>query len=169
MIMETKKCNVCGASYTEKRCQACMRRYRKAYKDKYPARIRANTRKWRKNNLEKVREGDRRRQRRRNRRQVEKNTIRREWLKAGDLTRGQLIDVFEQHNEQCHYCEERILRPCFSPDKLNGFDHKTPHSRGGVNTISNIIPCCNQCNMQKNTKTYEEYLGYLEEIRHDKF
>lgn len=40
-------------------------------------------------------------------------------------------------------------------------DHRTPLSRGGQNTITNIIPACRHCNRSKWTKTEEEFRAFL--------
>lgn len=42
-----------------------------------------------------------------------------------------------------------------------GPDHKVPLSRGGSDTIDNIVPACHPCNTRKNIKTASEYLGVL--------
>lgn len=58
----------------------------------------------------------------------------------------------------CIYCGE-LLTP-----KTACADHMTPLSRGGDNTIDNIVPSCSSCNSRKGTKTVEEFLQYLEVI-----
>ena len=36
-------------------------------------------------------------------------------------------------------------------------DHRTPLSRGGPNSIDNIVPACPTCNLKKQTMTEEEF------------
>lgn len=39
-------------------------------------------------------------------------------------------------------------------------DHKMPLSKGGSNTIDNIMPACISCNTSKRNKTAEEFVAY---------
>ncbi len=43
-------------------------------------------------------------------------------------------------------------------------DHAVPLARGGVNSVSNIIPICHDCNQSKGVATEEEYLELLRRI-----
>ncbi len=47
----------------------------------------------------------------------------------------------------CHYCQEK-----FPPSELT-MDHILPVARGGKSTKSNIVPCCKQCNSDKQMQT----------------
>jgi 5-methylcytosine-specific restriction endonuclease McrA len=38
-------------------------------------------------------------------------------------------------------------------------DHVIPRSRGGRNTIANIMICCRRCNQEKGSLTREEFLS----------
>lgn len=129
--------------------------------------LRIRGRDYRRNNIEKVRKSCRKAARRR--RKVCKldnaSRERREWFMQGDVTRMELIELFEMHNESCYYCKARILRPRFFPNNPSGFDHKIPRSRDGAHTISNMVPCCKTCNATKSTKTPKEYKEYLSHIR----
>ncbi|HEY8807173.1 MAG TPA: HNH endonuclease, partial [Candidatus Limnocylindria bacterium] len=40
-------------------------------------------------------------------------------------------------------------------------DHRAPLSRGGRNTIENILPACRSCNRRKRTKTEDEFRTWL--------
>lgn len=40
-------------------------------------------------------------------------------------------------------------------------DHRTPLSRGGKNTIANIVPACRHCNRRKHDKTEDEFRRLL--------
>lgn len=54
----------------------------------------------------------------------------------------------------CHYCG-RVE----APQVKLGKDHKTPISRGGSDSIDNIVPACVWCNTSKSDATYEEFLA----------
>ena len=57
-----------------------------------------------------------------------------------------LCEAFEN---RCFYCKQELpLTP----------DHAVPLSRGGSNSIENIIPACMSCNNRKKAKTLEEFL-----------
>ena len=152
---KTGVCGVCGSSrkYTKSGksvCPTCQKRYCKNYRDR---------------NMESIRKKNRERKRRSydpEKAKIE-NKVWRDWIGAGDVTRMQLVKLFEEHNESCHYCGSRILKPRFWPSGPNGFDHKVPRCSGGKHTISNIVPSCNLCNSKKGTKTYDEYLNSLME------
>ena len=40
-------------------------------------------------------------------------------------------------------------------------DHRVPLSRGGLNTIENILPACQSCNRRKHTRTEKEFRALL--------
>lgn len=40
-------------------------------------------------------------------------------------------------------------------------DHNVPLTRGGSDSIDNILPACRPCNAKKRTKTAREYLGLV--------
>jgi len=54
-------------------------------------------------------------------------------------------------NVPCYYCGN------ISKDMKR--DHKTPHSRGGSDDGTNIVPACRSCNSRKGARTAEEYMG----------
>lgn len=56
--------------------------------------------------------------------------------------------LLKKHKGRCAYCEEKPV--------LIEADHRTPLSRGGRNTIDNILPSCRRCNRRKRTKTEDE-------------
>jgi 5-methylcytosine-specific restriction endonuclease McrA len=49
--------------------------------------------------------------------------------------------------QQCHYCEESA-----SEGNLATGDHVIPLSRGGTDTVENLVPCCKSCNSSKSDK-----------------
>jgi len=62
--------------------------------------------------------------------------------------------VFERDNYTCVYCGKR-------GGKLEA-DHKIPFSRGGKDTLDNLVTCCQKCNRQKHDKTPEEFKKWLQ-------
>lgn len=52
---------------------------------------------------------------------------------------------------KCHYCDAPLTM-------ANAHrDHKTPTCRGGADTIDNIVPSCQRCNLMKAWRTEEEF------------
>lgn len=51
---------------------------------------------------------------------------------------------------------------CLKPVPLGkeNLEHKTPLSRGGTNYLRNLDVSCKPCNMSKKNKTYREYKKY---------
>jgi CRISPR/Cas system Type II protein with McrA/HNH and RuvC-like nuclease domain len=103
---------------------------------------REKSRRWRRDNPEKRRINNN------NHRARKKNN-------GGTFTFKELNELFEQQEGFCFYCGELLYA---SFDKEVHIEHKTPISRGGKNDISNIAISCARCNLQKGTKTHEEYL-----------
>jgi 5-methylcytosine-specific restriction endonuclease McrA len=64
----------------------------------------------------------------------------------------EVVELFDSKDHKCEYC---------GCDGRLGLDHVIPFSRGGGNTIDNVVPCCPSCNFEKNDKTPEEYQEYL--------
>lgn len=52
--------------------------------------------------------------------------------------------------KRCAYCEQEFDGP---PDP----DHVVPLSRGGSNSITNILPCCSPCNSDKRDLLLSEW------------
>ena len=63
------------------------------------------------------------------------------------------LALLAEHDGRCAYCGVR-------PDLIEA-DHRIPLSRGGKNTIANILPACRRCNRSKWTKTEVEYRLWL--------
>lgn len=56
-------------------------------------------------------------------------------------------DLLKTHDLPCLYCG--------GPAK--GWDHVVPMSKGGENTIANLVRCCYRCNRQKSAKMPSEW------------
>ena len=70
---------------------------------------------------------------------------------GGHITFKEAIELFDAQNKCCHYCKDPLLL------EEAGLDHKNPLSRGGTNTIDNVVISCWSCNQEKKVKTYEEF------------
>lgn len=46
---------------------------------------------------------------------------------------------------------------CFGP--ADSWDHVVPMSRGGPNDVSNLVPCCRDCNHDKRNRTPDEWIA----------
>jgi len=57
---------------------------------------------------------------------------------------------------RCHYCRQE-----FSPRELT-MDHVVPVARGGYSRRGNVVPCCKDCNNQKQSMLPVEWTQYLE-------
>lgn len=86
--------------------------------------------------------------------------------KAKAKIRKQLAD---KHGWNCHYCGA-MLTPDgkendFSYCEANGYfypqlDHKLPKTRGGDNSVDNLVLSCRICNREKSNMTAEEYIAW---------
>ena len=61
--------------------------------------------------------------------------------------------LLKKHKDRCGYCGEKAA--------LIEADHRIPLSRGGRNTIANILPACRSCNRRKRAKTEVEFRAWL--------
>jgi 5-methylcytosine-specific restriction endonuclease McrA len=178
--MESKKCSKCGQ---EKRvtefhkqsktkdgynvwCKACVREYQQDLKVKEKRRISAYL--WSVKNKDKLRDYSQsthgkevkrkaqskylktykgktaNKRRKHKRRAIMEN--------AGTFTNEEWQDRLLEYNYCCAYC----YKP-FPVDELT-IDHMQPLSRGGTNTIDNLVPACISCNSRKLDKTPLEML-----------
>ena len=60
-------------------------------------------------------------------------------------------------NKICLYCGETLT------NRNSVIDHMDPLSKGGLHSITNLIPCCKTCNMAKAAKDFIEYIACLNE------
>ena len=63
------------------------------------------------------------------------------------LTTRQWLDLQIRDGFRCRYCQKY----CEPPVDYLQIDHVIPLSRGGANTIENIVPACRACNRSKGT------------------
>lgn len=84
-------------------------------------------------------------------------TLRHRASKRGNTPTGEVLtleqwrQVLEKFNHRCAYCGVKS-------DHLT-IDHVVPVSRGGADTVANVVPACQHCNSAKNAKTPEQWVG----------
>lgn len=95
----------------------------------------------------------------------------REYLgRAGNLARARLLGTHTDSDwwalvrsvkKRCHYCGivTDVYGPALDPDHISR-DHRTPLSRGGSDSIDNIVVSCRRCNEEKKSMTEPEYLTW---------
>ena len=67
--------------------------------------------------------------------------------------KSQKLRIIERDGWTCFYCGRENLRL----DEIE-IDHKLPVSRGGPNTMDNLVTACRECNQRKGTMTAEEFI-----------
>ena len=70
------------------------------------------------------------------------------------------MNIIWRDKNQCQYCGEKFLT------KNLTMDHILPKSRGGLNTWTNLVASCKECNQKKGNKTPEESEMYPINIPH---
>lgn len=75
--------------------------------------------------------------------------VRRKRNRFGNLVRPRLV---EEQGGRCFYCLHSLSY------MTAVLEHKTPLSRGGHDTFSNLVAACQACDKEKGTMTAEEYL-----------
>jgi len=68
---------------------------------------------------------------------------------VGSFTRVQWEIIKADYNNKCVYCGRKTKK--LTPD------HIIPISRGGMNYIFNIVPCCGYCNTSKNDRSLQDW------------
>lgn len=84
---------------------------------------------------------------------IKAKRVRRRGREAGSptfYTWSEVMRLFLVFDRCCAYCERPIDG---QPDP----DHVVPLSRGGSNSITNILPCCRPCNSDKRDLLLEEW------------
>ncbi len=83
---------------------------------------------------------------------AERNQANRRALKRVDgefISTQQWASIVEVFDKRCAYCCE--------PKKL-GMDHFVPLASGGKHIISNLVPCCRNCNSSKKDRDPFEWM-----------
>ena len=69
--------------------------------------------------------------------------------KDSNFTLNELEKKMTEQNNKCFYCGIELD---LSIPRFTHIDHKIPLSKGGNNTIDNIVWCCSNCNLKKGIK-----------------
>lgn len=69
---------------------------------------------------------------------------------------GVIQELYAQQKGCCHYCNIEFDRYL---DDAYHVEHKLPLSRGGTNDRENLVLSCPKCNLQKQSRTPEEWSG----------
>lgn len=77
------------------------------------------------------------------------------WIKSGDVTKQQLVDLVHTSGGKCYYCHSKVAFVRTTPSCPRGFDHVVPRAKGGMHTIENLVMCCADCNRKKNVHAKE--------------
>ncbi len=79
---------------------------------------------------------------------------RRKALKAGskrsDISLAQWLEVLEVNNYRCVYCPP-TCKECRNKSHDLTQDHITPVTKGGEDSLHNVVPSCVSCNSRKHT------------------
>ena len=67
--------------------------------------------------------------------------------------------VFERDRWHCHYCDTKLYEK-----EGPTVDHKVPRSRGGKNTLGNLVACAHWCNCAKGDMPYDLFVAILDEV-----
>lgn len=71
------------------------------------------------------------------------------------FTEKEFFEKFEQLGRKCFYCGKALTTETVTRD------HYIPFTKGGSDTIENIVPCCANCNSQKRNKMPNEFMKQL--------
>lgn len=160
-------------------CRACLRAYQATYREANREQILECARRYRERNPEKVRDARRawkaspsgRAERQsieyrvkaieRTRRWNEANPLRgrigraashanKKYGHLGTFAVAEALELFDGNRGKCAYC----------PAPATELDHVIPLSRGGENTIDNLLPSCESCNASKGNKPLFTWLEF---------
>lgn len=99
-----------------------------------------------------------RRYRENNQDRIHANRWRRKAIKRGAFVeRVHRSVVFKRCDGTCHMCGEKVDPNCWH------LDHVLPLVRGGQHSYANTAVACPSCNMQRGSKTMDEWLASLPE------
>lgn len=149
---QCKKCGWTGEVNGRPRCMKCAQKRTAEWHKKNPEKSRAQALRYdKKFRTERREEYNAKRRRYRKTEITQKNWQKRmRWLMDGDVTRLDLIEIYER-DQGCIYCGTKVI-PRFTPTDPRGFDHIIARVNGGIHTKSNIVVCCRKCNELKQDK-----------------
>ena len=145
-----KKCGWEGLVNSRPRCLSCARKRTSDWRKKNPEKCKAQRSRYDKKFRKERREEYNAKRRRSRKPETDKKQWKKrmQWLLSGDVTRIQLIEIYEKHGGKCFYCKSPVI-PRFTVTDPRGFDHLTPRIKNGHHTASNIVVCCRKCNELK--------------------
>ena len=73
------------------------------------------------------------------------------------VTASDLSRLVLRSRGKCSYCATQVGANGKQNHNSLQWDHVVPLSRGGCNSIGNLLPSCRRCNLQKNAKTLMEW------------
>ena len=76
------------------------------------------------------------------------------------------MQVYSKTGGKCFYCDEKLINEdmldwggkVVSTVRRWHVDHSLPLSRGGDNSIDNLLPACISCNSIKRARTADEFI-----------
>jgi len=77
--------------------------------------------------------------------------------------------VYDRTGGYCAYCRRKIhFRNYGGGDGVGSWeiDHWTSKTRGGTETLSNLVPVCILCNRSKQDMTGDEFIDWLRDQSH---
>lgn len=75
---------------------------------------------------------------------------------APHLSRDDAMKVFTRDHFQCQYCGLDGLHQ-FTNWMTLTIDHIHPHARGGSRKMSNLVTCCQPCNIIKGKRQFKSF------------
>lgn len=145
------RCGWTGFVASRRRCLPCSAASVARWRREYPVAARELKRRMEKTEAGRARVTRHKRERRaRNPETAQAAWQRRvDWLASGDVTRDQLLEIFQATHGRCTYCAQLVDTVRLNPHDPRGFDHVVPRAKGGAHTASNIVLCCGPCNERK--------------------
>lgn len=88
----------------------------------------------------------------------------RKFLLKDYMTPEWVAKELENCNNKCGYCEKDLKLENYDKQDKDMFscDRKDPAKAHVIKPVCNVLICCNFCNHQKQTKTYLEFLEFLD-------
>ncbi len=76
-----------------------------------------------------------------------------------------LAAVVDRDGSDCHYCQVPTI---VDPDAMSTYrertlDHVVPLSRGGADTLENVVLACRSCNARKGVRPQYQYAKVVHE------
>lgn len=67
------------------------------------------------------------------------------------------IELLKKHDNRCYYCNCKMTKTAGKRQRTR--DHIIPLTKGGKDTIENIVPACRSCNSSKGVKDVDEFMN----------